>query len=318
MWFCLIVIFFTWSLPSLAIEYSTARSIPMIESQKNRILQEGGAQQLIIKDQHLWFTTPGKIWSWSIPHKTLHFQKISTSPIPTTSFHLYEDGFLATTPDNFLFIQRDPFGVFSLPEKNETLGIQMINKDLWWVRSNGASKIHTSNRSIQDKHHFDGIEPDDKFIFQTHPSLGLWLARKQQIFYMEKNGSQVRYRKIRETQHSILHLGKDQESVYAVTKDKILRFEKNGEFIQEIPIRGPQSILAASFQPNRHVYLFSSRVVEMYDLPTQSVLRYRLPIKSAKSLNNFQSEATYIAMILDRVPMLFQVEQPESKARASL
>ncbi|MFK7873606.1 MAG: hypothetical protein AB8C84_10670 [Oligoflexales bacterium] len=306
--FCVITLFiFSYTFSASSSRIQTARPLPLTESQFHLLLQERSSNNPFTSDQRLWFTTPGKIWSWSFDLKQLRYQNISKNKIPITAILPYSEGFIATNDEQILFIQRKPFGVFTINRPNTTLALHRINHQIWWVRTDGASLIHPSQHMMSHKHKFQGLLKNDKTALTLSP-LTLWVARENNLFSMTKNKEQVRYRHIKKTKNKILNLNFDEKDIYATTQNNILRFHPNGTFIQSIPMRGTQSILQSHITKNNHTYLLSSRIVEIYSPHNKTIKRHRLPIQNAKTVSHLQLHKNYLSLLLDGHPKVFQIQ----------
>jgi len=261
----------------------------------------------------IWILGSQHLWRWSLLDAQLqrfHLNTKNPSKERGNYRHLTTDSrsLFFTSPNALYRMELDPMRMIRLPIPNEsatTLDLGLAGDKLYWLTTKGSYLVDPGLDRLM-------LSVDSTFNNNDHswfdPKLQVqWIGRDDALFATANRDGKIRTRLIHRTNAAIKGIQATAPEVFAYTSNTVLRFHRNGDLLQAIPVSSDRRIQAAEFRAGMHSYLFSDGLLERYNLQSESRRQYVIPADTSEASSVMVSSTSVVALILNQSPRVFHL-----------
>ncbi len=281
------------------------------EFQASEIAKDGDVIDAINTGNTLWVLTKKILWKWSFLERKV--QKISLLQKSSSDnlISVGSDGlniYIAYTSGVFQFALKQgkvfkyPFSAKSPIKSANFYG---YGDSFWIIANDQLSRIDRYGKTIIQQAKLPqssmrtvaGFDPDN---------LMYWYANKN-ILYKVHIDQQAKPEKIMQLKHDIKTIVAKKEGAIVTTQKTVLITDAKGGRVQTIPVEKSRKIESASNDDNTHAYIFNDQILETFDLKTQAVGRFLLPIDANAKISGLKVGFGLVHFVADGRVHLFSV-----------
>lgn len=159
-----------------------------------------------------------------------------------------------------------------------TINLERNGNTLTWLHTDGVFKFDLSTGKLQRVFGGGLFQNDDIAMFGEGEN-DLWILRDFRLLRKTISGQKVQSTLIHKGTQPLRSLAIVDGEIWAANLNTIVRFGLDGKFIAAIPVEGERQLIKMDIHPQRHSYLFTDGLFEIFDLPTKEHAQYRLPVE---------------------------------------
>jgi hypothetical protein len=281
------------------------------EFQAAEIAKDGDVIDAINTGNTLWVLTKKTLWKWSFLERKV--QKISLLQKSSSDnlISVGSDGlniYVAYTSGVFQFALKQG-KVFKYPFVSKTpvttAQFYGYGDSFWIVANDHLSRIDRYGKTIvqQAKLPQSSVQ---KVVGFDPENLMYWFANKN-VLYKVRIDQQAKPEKVLQLKQDIKTIVAKKDGAIVTTPKTVLITDANGGRVQTIPVEKSRRIVSASNDDNTHAYVFNDQILETFDLKTQSVGRFMLPIDANAKIAGLKVGFGLVHFISDGKVHLFSV-----------
>lgn len=288
---------------------SNINEIIIPEFQATAIAKEGAVVDTLITGDTLWILTTKILWKWNYLDRKVQkitlIQKSEAERLLTLGF----DGlnlYVSFTSGVYQFaVKQGKVFKYPFPNSKPLKNAQFYGHgdSFWLVANDQINKIDRYGKIIL---------PIAKTPEGANSSIAGFDAEHQLFWYADKNTlykwairSEQKPEKILQLKQLIKSVVAKNEGVIVTTSQTVLISDGSGKRIQTIPVEKGRKIVSSSNQEDLHAYLFNDQILETFDLKTQTIGRYLLPIDAVAKIQGVKVGAGLVYLIADGKVRLF-------------
>ncbi len=159
-----------------------------------------------------------------------------------------------------------------------TINLERNGNTLVWLHTDGVFKLDLSTGKVQ-RIFGSGLFQNDDIAVLGESDDELWILRDFRLLRKTISAQKVQSTLIHKGTQPLRSLAVVNGEIWAANLNTIVRFGLDGKFIAAIPVEGARQLLKMDIHPQRHSYLFTDGLFEVFNLPTKEHSQYRLPIE---------------------------------------
>lgn len=298
---------------------SNINEIIIPEFQATAIAKEGAIVDSLVVGDSLWILTDKILWKWTYLDRKVQkitlVQKAEAEKLVSLGY----DGlnlYVAFTSGVYQFaIKRGKVYKYPFPNTGPIKKAEFYGHgdSFWLVANNQINKIDRYGKTISpvakipagSSSAIAGFDPENQVY---------WYAIKNALYKWAVQPNQ-KPEKILQLKQMIRSVVAKNEGVLVTTSQTVLISDGSGKRIQTIPVEKSRKIVSSSNQDDIHAYLFNDRILETFDLKTQSVGRYQLPIDISAKIKDLKVGAGLIHLVADGKIRLFALSDTSNLSK---
>jgi hypothetical protein len=281
------------------------------EFQATEIAKDGDVKDAINTGNTLWVLTEKVLWKWSFLERKV--QKISLLQ-KTSSDNLISVGsdglsiYVAYTSGVFQFdlkqgkVFKYPFSAKIAVNSAQFYG---YGDSFWIIANDQLNRIDRYGKTIVQQAKLPQSSARTAAGFDAE-NLLYWYANKN-ILYKVRIDKQAKPEKVLQLKHDIKSIVAKKEGAIVTTQKTVLITDGKGGRVQTIPVEKARKIESASNDDNTHAYVFNDQILETFDLKTQSVGRFMLPVDANAKISGLRVGFGLVHFIADGRVHLFSI-----------
>lgn len=289
-------------------EITNINEIIIPEFQAAAIAKDGAVIDTLITADTLWILTNKILWKWNYLDRKVQkitlIQKSEAERLVSLGFDGLNLYVSFTSGVYQLAIKQGKVFKYPFPNGKPIKKADFYGEgDSFWLVANGQiSKIDRYGKTISPTAKVPETAASSITGFDATNQL-FWYANKNVLFKWTVGSNKAE--KVLQLKQTIRSVVAKNEGVIVTTSQTVLISDGSGKRIQTIPVEKSRKIVSASNQNELHAYLFNDQILETFDLRTQSVGRYLLPIDSVAKIRGIKVGAGLVYLIADGKVRLF-------------
>jgi hypothetical protein len=289
------------------------------EFQAAEIAKDGDVIDAINTGNTLWVLTKKILWKWNFLERKV--QKISLLQ-KSSSDNLVSVGsdglsiYVAYSSGVFQFdLKQGKVFKYPFSAKNSVKSAQFYGygDSFWIVANDQLNRIDRYGKTIVQ--HAKLPQSASRAVAGFDPeNLIYWYANKN-ILYKVRIDPQAKPEKVLQLKHDIKSIVAKKEGAIVTTQKTVLITDAKGERVQTIPVEKSRKIESASNDDNNHAYVFNDQILETFDLKTESVGRFMLPLDANAKISGLRVGFGLVHLIADGRVHLFSVPAPSKPSK---
>jgi hypothetical protein len=259
----------------------------------------------------LWLTGQQSIWRWEL--KTNQLQKIrllkDLSSGPLRDLLIHQDSLFATTDRDLFQINFNPLLATRLKSNDiatKSIGMTSGGKHLYWITSKGVFAADPMQKSLMHLTNAPDLGREDKAVF-IWESGSLWYSQGGKLFLRNMISEKPISKQILATKEKVKNIYRSGSEIFVNTRFSVLRYNLEGDLLQTIPVEGSRRLVLMNPYEEVHHYLFSDKLLEIFQLKKKKTLRYQLDIGRVQQATRIVAHDSMVGLVLDGKPRAFQL-----------
>jgi len=290
----------------------TSREIVLPDFQYKKIKSDLPIDSIIMdKQKTVWMAGKTSIWRWQL--ESNHLQRIRLIKKPNgdrlRKLLIHQESIVAMSNQQLFELRFNPTRLTKLKSNNRrvvSLNLSANKHDLFWITTGGVYLADLKNQNLIHMSQTPQLFSKDKISFV--PKNGsLWFARKKDLFLRNLIDDNVQSKLLLKARNKLTAIHRIDDNIFVHTKHSVLRYSTKGKLRQRIPVEGNRKLVLMSLTGRFHSYLFSDKLLEVFDLSKKNSKHYRLDIGVVKKARNLVNEGSMVALISDGKPRAFQL-----------
>jgi hypothetical protein len=310
------------SLSSVAFADATELTLP---AYKATALANDAPVKDVLLDSHTgaWLLTANALWRWEFATKSLrrlNLQRSGGTDAGDASplARLGTDGLsvFAASDATMYQVQWRDGRIYRYTAKaalgGRTLGFAGDGDDFWMLHSKVLMRFDRYGKTLAPKYKtpfLDGLESGDRIVFDPGKR-ALWFATGKSVYAVDFTGEAAAPRAVFTASHPLLGLSRAGSELLAHTASTVVRLGLDGRQHGAIPVEGRRKLVAVSLTPDAHAYLFSDRLLEVYEPRARTLSRHRLPLDDAKAVTRLRLVGDLVAVLESGRGRIFRLVEP--------
>ncbi len=290
--------------------------------QKAALRKDAPLQDILFKENNLVITGNHNLWVWNTNRNELKRYPLQKKTKGVFKLrNLGTDGrslFAASSNTLYQISQaasKTKIMKFRLPHgKNGlTLGFAGTGDDFWWMHTSGILRIDRYGKTLIPTFGPMKLTRKHRIHFDIK-SKYLWTAKDNVLTRINLGVRPPTKKIVLRAKNNFRGIGGSTNGVVLHTSRSVLRIDNEGKILQAIPVEGHRGLLKMSHQDEVDSFLFSDRLLEVYDSSTKSVAFHSLPIESTKGIRSLAVQKDYVAVLQRGNVHLYKLtKKPQSK-----
>jgi ligand-binding sensor domain-containing protein len=259
----------------------------------------------------MWLAGKQSIWRWQL--KSNQLQRIQLvkdgSGGPLREIVIHDDSLFAMTSRDLFQVKFNPLKAIRLKSNGvATKGIAMIpgGRHLYWITTSGVYAADPMQRSLMHLTNAPELAADDKAVFVWEDGR-LWYSHNGKLYIRDMIASKAETREILATKQKLKAIYRSGDEIYVHTRFSVLRYDLQGKLLQTIPVQGDRKLVLMEPSEDMHTYLFSDKLLEIYQLQSKKTRQFQLNIGRVQQASRLVVHGTMIGLVLDGRPRAFQL-----------
>src|SRR5690606_5010760 len=148
---------------------------------------------------------------------------------------------------------------------------------VFWIHSRAIMHVDRYGRTLIPRYANTGLKAGDKVVFDANANI-LWIARGGNIQRVGLGDETPEPKTVFDAKNPILGLQLAGTQIMAHTSRSVIRLGGDGSHLGSIPVTGSRSLASMEIRAEQHAYLFTDGLLEVFDMRTKQLRRYRLPL----------------------------------------
>jgi hypothetical protein len=259
----------------------------------------------------MWLAGKQSIWRWQL--KSNQLQKIrlvkDLANGPLRDLVIHQDSLFAMTDRDLFQIKFNPLKAIRLKSNNastRSIGMTPGGKHLYWITSKGVSAADPVQKTLMHLINSPDLARDDKAIFVWENG-SLWYSQGDKLYLRNMIADKPVSKQILITKDKLRNIYRSGDDIFVHTRFSVLRYDLEGNLLQTIPVEGERRLVLMNPSEEAHPYLFSDKLLEVFQLRTKRSLRYQLDIGRVQQATRMVTHGSMIGLVLDGKPRAFQL-----------
>ncbi len=294
-------------------QFGSARELILPDFQYEKLRLDLPVTSAVLdKGNSLWISGQRSIWRWQLTTNQLQrvelLRDLSGGALREVIMH--QDSLFAMTDRDLYQIKFNPLAVVRLKSRQpdiKSISLAAGGKHLYWTTTKGIYAANLSEKTLIPLTDMPKLETNDNalFIWETD---SVWYLRDNNLYLQKIKSEDGIPKKILSSKQKIraIQRGGDGD-VFVHTRFSVLRYDLNGNLIQTIPVAGARKLVLMSPSPGAHAYLFSDKLLEVFQLDSKKSLNFRLEIGRVQQASKILINGSMVSLILDGKPRAFQL-----------
>jgi len=289
------------------------------EFQATEISKDGHVIDAINTGNTLWILTKKILWKWSFLERKVQKITLLQKSNSDNLISVGSDGlniYVAYTSGVFQFdLKQGKVFKYSFSTKTAIKSAQFYGYgDSFWIIANDQlSRIDRYGKTIVQHAKLPQSSLNAVASFDPE-NLVFWYANKSSL-YKVRIDQQSKPEKVLQLKQNIKTIVAKREGAIVTTQKTVLITDSKGKRIQTIPVERSRNIMSASNDDNTHAYIFNDQILETFDLETQTVGRYLLPIDRTTNIAGLRVGFGLVHFIADGKVHLFSIPSPSKSSK---
>lgn len=292
--------------------YSPSREIQLPPFQNEQIKSDLPANHIYLEnDKTLWIAGQKSLWRWNIVENTLkkipllEQEKSNDKLIKVVS---HENKLYILSKKSVFQLNFDPLKAVKLQSKNAmqfSIDITVGKQGVYWITNNQIYLVDHNERELKTLKYPVSISSKDKIYFLPDDKK-MWQIKDNGIILHNFNGN-YESKVLKRTKSTIRNFSISGSDLFISTKYSVLHYSEKGDLVDSIPVENNRKLILMEQNESKHLYLFSDKLLEVYDMNSQKVYRYSLQLGRVSKAYDISSNKSIVAILLDGIPRIFQL-----------
>lgn len=268
---------------------------------KNISLSSDGKRAAILGQQFVWF--------WDFDKKILSkLTSFSTSDQMSHILFLDTNAVAVSGPRQLQIVDTETQTASIIWQAEQTQGttinLERSGNSLVLLHTEGVFKYDLAEAKREKIFGAGLFKKDDKAVIGDNES-ELWIIRDFRLLRKSIQDQKVRSILIHKGTQPLRSLAFVDGEVWVANLNTVVRFNVDGKFLSAIPVESNRKLLRMDIQPQRHSYLFTDGLIEIFELSTKEHVQYRLPQELRTAVQDISVSGPVLGVTSKQEPRFF-------------
>lgn len=293
--------------------FLNATEVSLTDFQKQTLQKDMPVADAMFDSQgQYWLLGKHYLWKWSPLNKTLQKIKLKDLPLDPNSMELLKLG--QNKMNLFILANQGIAQVDKQSGKVRLVKLPYIPKigfkqsrfvveerGLLLTFNDGLHHYYDLGASAWKSVKVPSSQASDTSLLD-YANKTLWFTKKGKLY---RSDLKQKPKLILNSKYKILDIELTKQCIFAHTSFAVVRYDLNGKLVQVIPVNGKQRLLKFGVGEQQQAYLFSNRVLEIYDNNKEDVKRYKINLGKARYANAFHVTSKGMGLVTDGWPRYY-------------